>query len=1333
MKDTALLAKFGLSLLGRFELTGEDGVIHLQGRKLAGLLSYLAYTAPRPQSREKLATLLWGSHFETQARQNLRYALFRLRRILGRDAFINSDDEISLAPGIIACDAARFEALIGEGSPASLAAAVALYQGPLLADLNIEQEAWSDWRAALRERLEELALDTMIGHGRHALNSGNPGSALNIVNRAVAMNGLREDAHRLIIEAMTAAGRTAEALKHYEDFVVLIRRDLNAEPDAATQSLVAELRGAKPSGILRKNGECHPDMPGSSGPEIGAETAAAQHDDPSAIVANRSDTLEQRQLTIMTCSLIGSMTLLARLDPEDGHDLVATFHEMVADAAARFAGFVAQYQGNGVTVYFGYPTSHEHDAEQAVRAGFAILDSIGRLHASSGVNIQASVGIATGLVVVGTKWGARHAPQHIAIGEAPGLAARLEAAAAPGEIIVEALTRRLAGRMFDYHALPDIEVKGRSQPVEAWQVHGEMSGVSRFDARGGATLSPLVGRQEDMELLLRRWHQARAGEGRVVVVSGEPGIGKSRIAESLLVTLKQERHTNLRYFCSPHHTHSALYPFIAQINQDVGFAPGSSASTRLDRLEALLKPTTTNLPRDVTVIAELLGVPMDGRYPALAINPQQKREMTLNALLNQLDGAASLGPILIVFEDAHWIDPTSLDLLDRIVSRAKNLPLLLLVTLRPEVQLNWVGQPHVTMLPLSRLGRGDSAGIIQGITQDKALPDVVVEKILSRTDGIPLFIEELTCTLLESELLREVSYRDVLDGPLPPRAVPTTLQASLAARLDLLGPAKAVATIGAAIGREFSHELIAAVSALAPIDIDAALQRLTSSGLISRRGAPPEASYLFKHALVQEAAYATMIRSRRQRLHASIAKALIEKFPAQTESQPEIVAHHFTEAGLASEAVGYWVKAGRLAQARWANREAATFLERALGLLETLPETRESLEQAIDLRFDLKTALFPLGQFQRIVSYLREAGELAKRLDDKKRLCLFYVHMCQTLNLSGNPEDAVTFGRDALVLARFFKDVPLQVAAALFLGLACFSTLDYRQAEHHLLDVLEMLGDELSLEQFFLAGFPAISARAFLTRIYADRGKFEHGIAHGEEGIRLAEAVDHPYSLAIVSWCLADLLASRGELSRAVGLLERGLAVAREWNLPFLVAANSGSLGYVYALQGRAEDGLPLLQQALGVFEKMQHRFAQSLFLVSLSEAYMRFDRPAEALNFAQRALTLARENGQRSGEASALRLLGEASVSGDLSGHAEGYYREALALAMKLEMGPLAAHCHFGLGKMYLRGGLPDRARDQLTTVTMMYREMDMGFWLDQANVEMRQLQVVDWPRTTS
>jgi class 3 adenylate cyclase/tetratricopeptide (TPR) repeat protein len=1017
------------------------------------------------------------------------------------------------------------------------------------------------------------------------------------------------------------------------------------------------------------------------------------------------------------------MSLAARLDPEDMRDLIAAFHKVVVDAVARFDGFVAQYLGDGVLVYFGYPAAHEHDAEQAVRAGLATLNAVGALKAASGVPLQARAGIATGLVVVGEQTVTGGIRQPVAIGETPDLAARLQAVAAPGEVVIAGSTRRLVGRMFDCRALGAGEVHGLPQPVEAWQVRGETAGVSRFEARHAGALSPLVGRQEEIDLLLRRWDQAKRGEGRVVLLSGEPGIGKSRIAESLLARLAGEPHARLRYFCSPHHTHSPLYPLIAQIERAAGFEPGSSASAKLDKLEALLKPTSKNVPRDVALMAELLAVPADGRTPTLAVGPEHKREMTLVALLEQIDGAAAQGPVLIVLEDAHWIDPTSLDLLNRTVARAADLPVLLVVTARPEHQPTWIGQPHVTMLPLSRLGRRDSASMIAGVTKGKAMPDAVVEQVLAHTDGVPLFIEELTRTLLESGHLRETADSYALDGPLPPLAVPMTLQASLVARLDRLGPVKDVAQIGAAIGREFSHGLIAGVTVLAPADLEAALERLTDSGLVSRRGTPPEAIYSFKHALVRDAAYTTMLRSRRQSLHASIAKVLVERFPALAESLPAVIAQHFTDAGMASEAVGHWLKAGRLAAARSANREAVSCFEQALAALGQLPETRERLEQAIDLRFDLRVALVLLGELERTFSYLHEAEGLAKRLGDQRRLGVMSVHMCQGLWMSGRHAEALTFGRNARAIAESLGDVPLQVTGNLHLGAAGLGTGDYRQAEETLLKVVQLVEGALSRERFGVTGFPAVMARGYLTWVFGDRGKFEEGIAHAQEGIRLSQALDHPYSLTFACWTLAYLQITRGELSDGVHLIERGAALSRAWNLTFFSLLNTGGLGYAYALSGRVAEGVPLLERAVGAFKATGHRLAQAFFLVPLGEAYVRADRLDDAREIAGRALALAREGGRRPYEASALWLLGEVNARRDPPEHAEGHYLDALAVAEGLGMRPLVAHCHLGLGKFYRSAGKREQAQAHVATATTMYRDMGMTYWLERAEAEIRQL----------
>jgi class 3 adenylate cyclase len=1303
--------KFTLSLLTRFELTGPAGPVELANKKLAGLLAYLACTAPLPQPRQRLATLLWGSHFETQAQQNLRQALFRLRRALGPDALMSDGDEVWLAPGAIDCDVVRLKALSGDGSRASLAAAADLYRDPLLADVDIVEEAWADWLGTERPWLEGLALDAMIRHAEQALQSGNAESALKAAHRAISVNALREDAHRLIVQALAATGRKAEALKHYQDLVALLKRELSTEPDAATKSLVAALRTTEPS---------------SKSPAAGiAEPALPQPEQPSAAV--RSGSSERRQLTIMACNLVDSMALSARLEPEDMRDLIGSFHKRVADVVSRFDGFVAQYLGAGVLVYFGYPAAQEHDTEQAVRAGLAILDAVGTLKASPGVPLQARVGIATGLVVVGEQLGTGDTGQRVAIGETPDLAARLQAAASPGEVVIAASTRRLVGRMFDCHPLGIVGIAGLPQAVEAWQVRGEVAGVSRFEARRVGTLSPLVGRQEEIDRLLRRWDQARRGEGQVVLLSGEPGIGKSRIAESLLARLEGEPQARLRYFCSPHHTHSPLYPFITQLERAAGFEPGSDASAKLDRLEALLKPTARNVPRDLALIADLLSVPTDGRYPAFAVSPQQKRKMTLTAILDQLDGMAARGPVLIVVEDGHWIDPTSQDLLDRLVARIADLPVLLVVTVRPELLPTWVGQPHVTMLPLSRLGRRDSAAIIAGVTGGKALPDAVVEQVLAHTDGVPLFIEELTSTLLESGLLRGTTDRYVLDGPLPPLAVPTTLQASLVARLDRLGPVKDMAQIGAAIGREFSHELVAAVSDLAPMDLAAGLERLTVSGLVFRRGAPPDAAYSFKHALVQDAAYGTLLKSRRRQLHSSIAKLLVERFRAMAESQPEVVAHHFTEAGLASEAIGYWRRAGQLAAARSANREAVTLFERALGVVATLPESVFTLEQGFDIRLELRGQLVMLGDNATALKRLREAEALAERLTDEHRRGWVYAVMANAYGNRGELDEALRFATRALEIAGRLQDLKLRILSTSYLVNANSLLGEYERVAALATDNLAVLPIDWVDESFGRGSVP-LSAfdRVWLTFSLAELGRFTEAAEHATEAIRIVSRAPSPFA---VGWThLADgmLHLLRGDWARAHPPIEQAIAAMKAGNAPIALDISVVCSAWVLAQLGETSEALSRLREGEGLVE----RHAASGFVGPRAQRHRFMGRAAFAFGQLDDARRLGEVSLQSSPHqpgwaAHALHLLGDVAAHPDRfdAESGEAHYRKALALAQPRGMRPLVAHCHLGLGKLYRRAGTTlgtrEQAQEHLTAATAMYREMDMPFWLEQAKVE--------------
>ena len=662
---------------------------------------------------------------------------------------------------------------------------------------------------------------------------------------------------------------------------------------------------------------------------------------------------ERRQLTVMFCDLVGSTALSEKLDPEELRGLLHAYRTVCGEVIARYDGFVARYVGDGILTYFGWPTAHEEDAERAVRAALDIVESV-KL-ASTTEKLSVRIGIATGPVVVGEQAGAGDQSK-LAVGSTPNLAARLQGLAVADQIVIAASTRRLLGGAFELTDLGENDLKGIAEPVHAWRVERALATESRFDASRGSALTPLVGREEELDLLLRRWSQARDGEGQVVLLSGEPGIGKSRVLNSLRQRLEAQGVQSLRFQCSPYYVNSAFWPIIDNFEWALKFTRDETTDAKLDRLEVLIVTQYGRPIADVRFVAEILSIPFEQRYGALPMTPQKHKDETLRTLVDISEAAARQQPSVLLFEDAHWADPTTLEVLDLLIDRVRTIPLLVVLTHRPEFQSRWSQQGHVGALNLSKLTGTQSAAMIAALASGKALPSMLLEQILTRTDGVPLFVEELTKSILESGELKEAGDHYDYGGSARAVTIPATLRDSLMARLDRFMPVKEIAQIGAAIGREFSYELIEAVAPMPKAQLDDALVQLCASGLAFRRGTPPDAVYTFKHALVQDAAYDLLLKSRRQELHGKIARVIEVRFPNVEATEPEVLAHHYTEAKQLEKAIPLWQKAGGLAFRRLSLIEAIVHLNKGLDLVAELSSSADRDALELDLRCLLGTA-----------------------------------------------------------------------------------------------------------------------------------------------------------------------------------------------------------------------------------------------------------------------------------------------------------------------------------------------------------------------------------------
>jgi class 3 adenylate cyclase/predicted ATPase len=1056
-----------------------------------------------------------------------------------------------------------------------------------------------------------------------------------------------------------------------------------------------------------------------------AAPPTAGNDEPAASTAEVSESArpgagapeaERRQLTVMFVDLVGSTALSGRLDPEDMRAVIRAYQDACAGVITRFEGHVAKYMGDGVLAYFGYPKAHEDEAERAVRAGLGVVEAVGRLSApDNGTPLAARVGIATGLVVVGELIGEGTAQERAAIGETPSLAARLQTSAAPGAVVIAPGTRRLLGGLFDLADLGRHTLKGFAAPVRSWRVLGPSAAEGRFEARRRAAgLTPLVGREHELALLLDRWHLAADGEGQVVLLSGEPGIGKSRLAQALHERLRGGGgpYLRLRYQCSPYAANSALHPVIGQLEHAAGFARDDPPEARLAKLEALLARSAEDVGAVAPLFAALLSVTAEGRYPPLGLTPQRQKELTLGALAAQLEGLARRQPVLTVFEDAHWIDPTSLELLERLVDRTAELPALLVVTFRPEFAPppGWAGRAHVTALPLGRLSRRRGAVLVERVTGGKALPAALLDQIVAKSDGVPLFVEELTKVVLEAGMLVDAGDHYELDGPLAPLAIPATLRDSLTARLDRSAPVKEVAQLGAVIGREFGYELLAAVSPLTPSELRAALEELVASELVFARGASPETVYVFKHALVQDTAYATLLKSTRQQLHARIARALEERWPETRASRPELLAHHHTVAGLIERAVPLWLKAGTEALGRSAVAEAVAHLGRGLALIPRLPASDDRDRTEIELRVALGTAQmahkgWPAAEVR---TALEPARDLCRRLGETDGLVSVLWGLWANAAIAGDHARALRVagemtageatghsrlgivGRCAAALSREWTGRFLEARALTGEVLEL-----YDPARHEALVRLtnhdpRCVTLQSAARTLWMLGYPdqAVSA-------------FEEQLAH-------ARRLGHVFNLCFGLVYGASVFAFRREPERQLAHLEEAMALATEQGFSPLLATGSLWRAFAEYELGRFEDALAHLRSGLTSWGGPSDRLNQPYRLALLARCLGRLGRLEEALVHIEDALHRAQRTDEGTHLAELWRINGELLLMSDRPDEAgaEACFARSLAVASAQRARGWELRATTSLARLWRRQGKRGEAHDLLAPVYGWFTE---------------------------
>ena len=1034
---------------------------------------------------------------------------------------------------------------------------------------------------------------------------------------------------------------------------------------------------------------------------------------------------ERKQVTVLFADLKGSTELIEGLDPEEARQLLDPALHVMMDAVHRYEGTVNQVLGDGIMALFGAPVAHEDHAVRACYAALALQAAMRRyaeeVRRSHGLEMQARVGLNSGEVVVRAIGNDLHM-DYSAVGQTTHLAARMEQLATPGSIRLTAAALRLVEGLVQVAALGQFPVKGLTEPVEVFELMGASTIRRRLQASAARGLTRFVGRQQELLALQQALERSGAGHGQVAALVGEAGVGKSRLVYEFIHSHYTPGWSVLESASVSYGKATPYFPVLDLLRRYGHIEDHDDTRTIRAKVTGQVLTLDESLQDTLPALLSLLdALPEDS--PFLKLDPPQRRQRTLDALKRLLLRESQVQPLLLVFEDLHWIDTETQALLDSLVESLPTAQLLLLVNFRPEYQHGWGGKTYYTQLRLDALPAASAKEFLYALVGDEASLAPLRTLLITRTEGNPFFLEESIRTLVETKVLVGEAGAYRLAQALPTIQVPATVQAVLAARIDRLPPeGKRLLQTAAVIGHEVPLPLLQAIAEASEDALRRSLAHLQAAEFLYETRLFPEREYTFKHALTHEVAYGSLLLERRRALHAQIVASMEAFVGDRLTEQVERLAHHALRGEVWDKALAYCRQAGEKTMARAAYREAVGAFEQALRALQHLPEGRDTIEQAIDLRLDMRRALLALGDYQAIFDDLREAETLAKAIDDQRRLGRISLFMIEYFRMVGDLDRAVESGQHALTLAESLSDFGTQVVTNVILGLVYYSRGDHYPAMEMLRRVVTSLAGDLTREHFGMTGFPSVLSRTYLTWCLAEVGAFREAIAHGEEGLRIAETVDDPFSLVNAYSGIGWVYLRQGVLSQAIPLLTRGLALCQTWNILSWLHTVAGNLGHAYALSGRVAEALPLLEQAASTGGRSGH----ALYTVRLSEAYLLAGQIAKASTLAGHALTLSRDCKQRGYQAWALRLRGAIASQSDPPEieSAEAHYREALTLADELGMRPLQAHCHHGLGMLYLKIDRGEQARVELPTAIELYRAMDMTFWLPQAEAALAQVE---------